>query len=286
MQESDKKTVYMMPKTLNELLTLKKNNPDAVVFSGGTEIVLKNRSRKINMPPQIIYTGYVDDLQKMRKTERYLEIGSSVVINRIIEKGKRVIPEILIKALESVNPPNFRNIVTVGGLICRKEMRNSVFSVLSILDAKLEIRSQNSSQWIGINQLFHDSRILLSDDEILCRIRILFKDYTRSFYREVENFHLRESKRIIFSSLLNATKGNISYLKFVYSISTAEIIRDREIESELLGLSLPINKKVITMTTDHFSDRLENKYKNLSEYQKYIILNLFRWFLTEINYNS
>ncbi len=62
----------------------------------------------------------------MKKTERYLEIGSAVVINRIIEKGERVIPKILIDALESINPPNFRNIVTLGGLICRKEIRNSV----------------------------------------------------------------------------------------------------------------------------------------------------------------
>ena len=286
MQEQDKKTNYMLPSNLSELLSFKKNNPDAVVFSGGTEIVLNNKSRKINMPSEIIYTGYVEELHKMKKTERYLEIGSAVVINRIIEKGKRVIPEILIHALESINPPNFRNIVTLGGLICRKEIRNSVFTVLSILDAKLEIRSQSSSQWIGINQLFQNNRILLSNEEVLCRIRILFKDYTRTFYREVENFHLREGKKIIFSALINAPKGNISYVKFVYSLSSTEVIREREIESELLGLTLPLSNKIITMTTDHFSDRLKSKYKDLSDYQKYIVLNLFKWFLTEINYNS
>ena len=286
MQGSDKRTNYMLPKNLNELLLYKKNNPEAVIFSGGTEIVLQKMSRKIRMPAEIIYTGYVEDLHKMKKTERYLEIGSAVVINRIIEKGERVIPKILIEALESINPPNFRNIVTLGGLICRKEIRNSVFTVLSILDAKLEIRSQNSSQWIGINKLFHGNKILLSDDEVICRIRILFMDYTRTFYREVENFHLGEGKRIIFSALVNAPKGNISYLKFIYSLSSAEVVRDRELESELIGLSLPLNKKIIAMTTDHFSDRLKNKYKNLTEYQKYIILNLFKWFLMEINYNS
>ena len=276
----------MLPKNINELLSFKKNNPEASIFSGGTELVLKNKSRKIRLPAELIYTGYVEDLHKMKKTERYLEIGSAVVINRIIEKGRRFIPEILLEALESINPPNFRNIVTLGGLICRMEFRNNVYAVLSILDAKLEIRSQNSAQWIGINQLFHENKILLSSEEVICRIRILFKDYTSTFYREVENYHLGEGKRIIFSAIMNAPKGNISYIKFVYSISSSAIIRDREIESELLGLTIPLNNKVIAMTTDHFSDRLKNKYENLSEYQKYIILNLFKWFLMEINYNS
>ena len=285
MQSIDKKTSYYLPKNLNELLAYKKKYPEAVIFSGGTAIVLKNKTRKMIMPYELIYTGYVEELHKMKKTERYLEIGAAVVINRIIDKGKKVIPEILIKALESINPPNFRNLVTLGGLICRPDIRNSVFSVLSILDAKLELRSQNSSRWIGINQLFTDNTITIADNEILCRIRIILKDYTGSFYREVENFHLKEGKRIIFSALINSPKGSISYVKFVLSISTAEIIRDREIESELLGLTIPLNNRIIEMTTEHFSDRLKNKYNHLSDYQRYIVMNLFKWFLTEINYN-
>ena len=285
MQSIDKKTSYYLPKNLNELLAYKKKYPEAVIFSGGTAIVLKNKTRKMIMPYELIYTGYVEELHKMKKTERYLEIGAAVVINRIIDKGKKVIPEILIKALESINPPNFRNLVTLGGLICRPVIRNSVFSVLSILDAKLELRSQNSSRWIGINQLFTDNAITIADNEILCRIRIVLKDYTGSFYREVENFHLKEGKRIIFSALINSPKGSISYVKFVLSISTAEIIRDREIESELLGLTLPLNNRIIAMTTEHFSDRLKNKYNHLSDYQRYIVMNLFKWFLKEINYN-
>ena len=286
MLETDNKTRYMLPDNLNELLNFKKNNPDSVIFSGGTGIVLTNNSRKINMPSAVIYTGYVEELHKMKKTERYIEIGSAVVVNRIIERGKRVIPEILIHALESVNPPNFRNIVTIGGLICRKDMRNSVFTVLSILDAKLEIRSHSSSQWISIKQLFHNNKILLSNEEVICRIRLLFKDYTRTFYKEVENFHLREGRKIVFSALLNAPKGNISYVKFIYSLSSNEVIREREIETELLGLNLPLSSRIISTTTDHFSNSLNNRYKNLSEYKQYIILNLFKWFLKEINFNN
>jgi CO/xanthine dehydrogenase FAD-binding subunit len=269
---------------MNEMLMFKKKYPGAVIFSGGTENILKSESKKLTMPGEVIYTGYVEDLNRMKRTERYLEIGASTVINRLIDKGKRVIPEILIKALESINPPNFRNIVTLGGLICRRDVRNSVFAVLSILDAKIELRTQNSSRWIGISHLFNENGIVIANDEVLCRIRILLKDYTASYYREVENFHLAEGNRIIFSALINAPKENISFIKFVFSISGSEIIRDREIESELLSLSLPLNHKIISMTISHFSDRLKSKYSHLSEYQKYIILNLFRWFLLEINY--
>ena len=37
----------MLPENLNELLSFKKDNPEAVIFSGGTEIVLKKMSKKI-----------------------------------------------------------------------------------------------------------------------------------------------------------------------------------------------------------------------------------------------
>ncbi len=283
MQNYDKSVLFLLPENTSELLSLRKKHPEAVIYSGGTEITLKSNTKHLQFPPVVLYTGYIDELKKMKKTERYLEIGACTAINKIIDKGKRVIPEILLKSLESVNPPNFRNITTIGGFICSSTNRNSVFTVLAILDARLEIRSAASSRWIGINQLFSEGILTLAPDEILLRIRIFLKDYTYNFYREVENSNVSEEK-ITFSALVNSPKDNISFMKFVFSISSSEIIRDKEIESELVGLGLPLNRKTMDITINHFSDRLSKKYKNISDYQKYIVLNLFRWFLMKINY--
>ena len=180
--------VIYEPKTMYSLLSIIKKYPDAFIYSSGLEKICQFREKTVSFDNDIIYIERIEELQRMDRSERYIDIGSATRINNIIDKGKNIIPAILLKAMEKITPPNFKNILTIGGLVCLKNKRSNIFSVLSILDAKLEIRSRSSSKWISINHLFNDNNVInLLPGEIITKIRLYLEDYDISIYREIDN---------------------------------------------------------------------------------------------------
>ena len=272
------------PKTVNSLLTIIRRYPDSTIFSSGIETVMQSSSRLMQLPENIIYTGKIEEIQKMKRSERYLEIGAGTKISHIIDKGKNIIPAILLDAMKKITPPNFKNIFTIGGMICSGTERNSVFAVLCILDAKLEIRSAGGSRWINTIQLFNGRTMELAPDEIVTKIRINLSDYDINIHRKIDNDFSSNGGIITFSAIGTIVKNNISFIKFIFSTSDQFIIRNKEIESELGGQNLPFSEKSAALSISHFSDYISQKHSDMQNYKKNIIVNIFDWFLRELNY--
>ncbi len=219
----------------------------------------------------------------MKRSERYVEIGAAARINHIIEKGKNIIPEILLKAMNNITPPNFKNILTIGGMLCSKNERNSIYSVLSILDAKIEIRSSNTSKWISVGHLFTGNVINLAPGEIVTKIRLYLGDYDINIYREIDN-DFSSGGPITFSALVTLNKENITFIKFIFSASDTFVIRNKEIEADLTGQNIPINDKFAASIVSQFSEYIDKKYTNIKIHRKNIIINTLKWFIKELNY--
>ncbi|MCL2480498.1 MAG: FAD binding domain-containing protein [Spirochaetaceae bacterium] len=273
------------PKTMNSLLSIIKKYPDALIYSGGLEKICQSREKIVSFDKDIIYIERIEELQRMNRTERYIEIGSATRINNIIDKGKNIIPSILLKAMKNITPPNFKNILTIGGMLCSKNERNSIFSVLSILDAKLEIRSSSSSKWISIDHLFNDNVINLAPGEIITKIKLYLGDYDINIYREIDNDFSTEG-HISFSALASLTKNNINFIKFIFSTSNNFVIRNKEVESNLTGQNTPIDDKLTKAIILQFSEYLDKKYDIIKEHRKNIIINTLNWFIKELDYFS
>jgi len=272
------------PKTLNSLLSIIKKYPDTIIYSSGLEKILQSRDKTLSFDKNIVYIERIEELQKIKGSERYIEIGSATRINNIIDKGKNIIPEILLKAMKNITPPNFKNILTIGGLVCSKNERNSIFSVLSLLDAKLEIRSSSSSRWISINHLYNDNNVIsVKPGEIITKIKLFLGDYDINIYREIDNDFLSEGP-ITFSALVSLEKENISLIKFIFTTSDSFVIRNKKIESDLTGQNIPINDKLAASIISEFSEYLDKKYDTIKKHRKNIILNTLKWFLKELDH--
>jgi len=273
------------PKTMYSLLSILKKYPDALIYSSGLEKVCQSREKTVSFDKDIIYIEKIEELQKMNRSERYIEIGAATRINDIIDKGKNIIPGILLKAMKNITPPNFKNILTIGSMVCAKKERTPVFSVLSILDTKLEIRSSSSSRWISINHLFNNNIITLAPDEIITKIKLHLEDYDISIFREIDSGFSNEGP-ITFSAIVLLSKRNITSIKFIFSTSNTFVIRNKEVESNLEDQNIPVNDKLMTTVTSQFSEYLNKKYDTIKEHRKNIMLNTLTWFIKELDYFS
>lgn len=228
-----------------------------------------------------IYPGYIPDLSALKRSERYFDIGPELRINELLRKGAAVLPPILVRALTECGPPNVRNILTIGGLICAPKIRNSVVAALSILNTKLELVSFSTANLklnIPIQQFFKEGKLALLPGDMILKIRIPYEDYDVDYYNEIQD----KGTTITFVGTASTFKSSISICKFAIGNWGDEIIRETEIESGLVEQKLPIPEKIIEGWKEKFTSLFTEKYTFFSPYVQKSLINMFTEFLTKL----
>ena len=134
------------PSTLNGLLYIKNQNPEATIWAGGTGLMGRQKRKIPTLPSNIIQISRIAEQKKIRRTERFLEIGAIAVINRILNVGQHVLPQALAQAMRLIRPSAIRNTATLGGHLCMPDIRLNLFSVLLLMDTSLELKRSGGTR--------------------------------------------------------------------------------------------------------------------------------------------
>ena len=257
--------------------------PEALIYSGGTNILQNCKTRNIKLPQNVITLSRVDELRYISRTERYLEIGASTPLNKILKTGKHLLPESLFQAIENIGPPARRNLATLGGNICVPDRRMNSFPVLLLLDVRLELRKYNSTRWIPIHRFIPQrGEMDLAKGEILTRIRIPFKSWDKEIFRKTGKGPIFEKDSMIFCGFAKTRKELLSDFHFAFSFPDKTILRNREIEALLSGRKLPLTKSDKESVYELFSQNLKKHSSDINSFQKYRAGNLLKWFITHL----
>jgi len=134
-------TAYHRPTTLDEALTLLAQ-PNRTPLGGGT---LLSHSKSDSVEAVDLQSLSLDTIKKQGN---YLEIGSTVTLQQLLESEH--CPDAWKSALKLEAPLNIRNSATVAGTLVACDGRSTLATVLLSLDAKLEIKSINKYELIGM----------------------------------------------------------------------------------------------------------------------------------------
>jgi CO/xanthine dehydrogenase FAD-binding subunit len=228
------------PGTLGELFTAWTRFPGAVPFAGGTDIIRNQGGANLSLPNTILSLSEIDELRRISRTERYLEIGAMVKLRDIIRLGKMV-PEALTRSLGGIAGPQLRGLATIGGNICASGSRLDCTAPLIALDAIYELRSAQSARWISATRFSSLSGPLaLNAQELLTRIRIPLDQWDFTAYRK---FGDRDSgiEGGVLVFIMKSRKNILSDFRIVYAGDC--ILRDKNSESLLMGKQLPLSSR-------------------------------------------
>ena len=239
------------PTGFQELFSIWDRLRDAVLYAGGTGHIRYCEPSEV--PQSIISLDKLEELKKISRTERYIEIGAMVTLNKIIHLGK-IVPEALIRCLECIGGPELRNLATLGGNICNPYERLDLAGPMIALDAQYELRSEQSSMWIPASRF--SSLITPSafeEHELLTRVRVPLEPWTFSCYRK---FKTRSDdspgSNIIF--ILRNQKNILTGIRVVYSGRI--ILREKNSEAMLAGKRLPLDRKHAAAFVDSWKNYL------------------------------
>jgi CO/xanthine dehydrogenase FAD-binding subunit len=227
------------PGSLAELFNAWTRFPDAVPFAGGTEIIRGQRNSSLKLPRNILALSEIEELGRMSRTERYLEIGAMVKLRDIIRLGK-IVPEVLTRSLDGIAGPQLRGLATIGGNLCTGGRRLDCAAPLIALDAAYELRSAQSARWISAARFSLPLRPALGKQELLTRIRIPLDQWDFSAYRK---FGDRDSggEGGILIFIMKNRKNILTSLRLVFAGDC--LLRDPDNEASLAGKQLPLSRR-------------------------------------------
>jgi CO/xanthine dehydrogenase FAD-binding subunit len=278
MPEQDRRVLVYYPETASELVQLYRRKPSAGVCAGGTFLFSGRHSGNIG---DIISLQNIEELARVSRTERYIELGSAATLAQISEIGAPHIPEALIAAIESVGPAWVRNVATIGGNVCTASPILTLVPVLQVMDCKVELRRQGHSRWIPIGR-FHplEGGTALRESEVLTRIRLPISSWDVQVFRKFGRETDPRPQALTFCGLAKTGKGVLEDFRFIFSTGESIPVRNKELEAEIAGRKLPLSEREFEVLFDGMDDLFFEA--SLAGIQLYRARNLIRWFVRKI----
>jgi CO/xanthine dehydrogenase FAD-binding subunit len=245
---------FYFPASLGELFSTWSHFPDAVLYAGGTQLFYGQTGLGLKLPEAIISLARIDELKKISRTERYLEIGSMVCLNDIINLGK-VLPAVLRETLLHIANPQVRNLATLGGNICSSQYRFDTNCPLAALDAEYGLQSAISARSVSAARFTAPQGLMLNDHEILTKLKIPLEgwDFTAIKKFNPQNTGSPQSGLIAFLGRMQ--KNILSEARLTFSGQL--LLRDKNLESSLSGKQLPLENRDISVFVEAWDGLLE-----------------------------
>jgi len=173
---------YFSPKTLSEASEiLSKNNGDARMIAGGTDLLLKMKAGRL-APKAIVNIKRIPDLRGLTFNS-HLTMGALTTLEEI--KGSPIIRQhypALSEAAATMASVQIRNLATVGGNMCNAAPSADLAPILIALNAVAVIRGAKGERRVSLEEFFTGpGKSVLGVGELLVSLEVP-KQGGRSIY--------------------------------------------------------------------------------------------------------
>ena len=238
-----------LPRSLEELWQVWEANPDARIYAGGTDLLVKFRNG-LPRPPVLLCLERVPELREVREEEGAIVIGAGVTHTAALKHPLvRKHAPVLSKGLRVLGSPLIRNMGTLGGNLVTASPAGDSLPALYVLDAEIILARPDGNRSVPIHRFIQGpGQTALNPREIVSGIRIRkLPPWTVSHYEKVGK---RKAMAIAVASLAAccrlAPDGTVTDLRLAWGSVGPAIVTAPEVEKALKGerLTLPLLKDV------------------------------------------
>ena len=146
---------------------------EARLLAGGHSLLPLMRLR-LARPATLIDIGGLDELRGIRVHDGHIHIGAltthgDIARSQEVQEGNSLLAEVA----GGIGDPQVRNRGTIGGNIAHADPASDWGTVLSVLEASVEVQGPNGSRIVAIADFFQGAfATAVADDEIVTSVRV------------------------------------------------------------------------------------------------------------------
>lgn len=149
--------VYL-PNNLDELWQCFAKNPEALMYAGGTDLLVNIRSGSVS-PQALICLERINELKDVEESTTEVRVGSCSTLSFLLDHPliNKYFP-VLIRALQTLGSPLIRQMGTIGGNICNASPAGDTLPPLYVLQAEIELKSSISCRTLPVSEFIYGPR--------------------------------------------------------------------------------------------------------------------------------
>ncbi|MDQ4082585.1 MAG: xanthine dehydrogenase family protein subunit M [Actinomycetota bacterium] len=161
----------LTPRTLDEALRVRAEQPDAVPIEGGTDVMVDlnfDRAR----PLALLNLNEVHELKGWSRDDGVLRLGASLTYTECRRDLAEELPA-LAEAARTVGSPQIQNRGTIGGNLGTASPAGDALPPLLVEEADVEVASVRGSRTVPLGEfLVGPKKNALGDDELIVAVRV------------------------------------------------------------------------------------------------------------------
>lgn len=268
----------LIPQSLPDLFGILKRRPESMLWAGGTYIGTNSLARLDARNRDLVSLRMIEDLSRIIRTDRFLDIGAMVSLERILRLSPQLLPFGLKQALIATVPAPTRSLATLGGNLCIPGEMLTLLPWFAAMDGRLELRRQGSGRFEPAGRFLNEAGVPdLEIGEILTRIRIPLGRWNHQCYRRVDASGLCPSFAII--AFAEVHKDIVEDLRICIAFSNRTWFIHAEADSGLVGERLPLSDREISDYCEASLKETRDEDFEVEGLLEHRYRNLIAWFL-------
>ncbi len=231
----------LLPQNLEDLWDILKREPDAAIYAGGTDLLVKMRSGAMD-PPCLVCLERIGALQGVRDDGHEVFIGAATTHSRLLEDS--VIQEhfpVLIKAVSLLASPPIRHMGTIGGNIVTASPAGDTLPALYVLEAEVEISSGDGFRRLPLASFIRGpGSVDLQPGEVLTGVWL--QKATNWNVHHYEKIGRRKAQACAIASMAAtleiSDEGRIEKARLAWGSVGSTVITSAEVEQSITGEAL------------------------------------------------
>lgn len=180
-------TDFYLPRSLDHLWAALAAAPEAEVYAGGTDLLVRVRREAVR-PGALICLERIDKLRVIEDRPEAIFIGAGVTHRRLLDSPviRRHCP-VLAQAVAQLGSPQIRNMGTIGGNVATASPAGDTLPPLVVMGAEVELRHAGGTRHLPLTDFIKGpGRTDLGAGEIVSGVRIPKKPhYTLHHFEKV-----------------------------------------------------------------------------------------------------
>ncbi len=281
MRIADDRRIFL-PRSVNDATTILRQYPGILVLAGGSEIQHSSPGEPV-INRDILAVHNIEELKRIYRSDRMLEIGAGVTLERLSRFGGDVVPKGLAEAILTQPHAPVRGIATIGGNLLVHPRYFSLRHYLALVDAQVELRRSGGSRWLSVARLRDGDNNPQLHQELLTKIRIPVNQWSHQNFRRF--YSAKQNIDYGFCALASVHRGIIEDIRIAYLFTGLQSYRNRNSESQLIGRRLPLPQKDLR---NYLSDTIggwkkSEHWEHSEPLMRDRLRNLSAWFIHSLN---
>lgn len=249
--ESDPAPIIYHPRTLGELLQLRRRRPGVSILAGGTYLMGASLSGSGRLDRDLISLESVEEMHRLARSDRYLEVGAAATLDSVLQAFGPELPPHLRRVISDIGPLGVRSGATLGGNLCVPDRLTTAVPALAISDARVEIRRSGGARWLRVEALRNNGTGLdLRPGEVLTRIRIPRQSWTSYRYQQFGSPYSPVPPYLLFIGVYRSYRRVLDTIRVIFASRQNPLIRAPAWEREVAGARLPLSEEQIQSALD------------------------------------